>query len=378
MRLFAKAQRWNSGAAQLLNKASGKVTAVLADRGSCLELEVDISGEAARAIAYIDLTGPVSVGDEILLNTTSVDLGLGTGGVHFVICNLSRKPEKQEATPGHIMKLRYTPLQRAVLSVEEDASPNRGAIEGFASLEGLPVIVGQLHSQIAPAAAAVKHFSRGPVRVAYCMTDGAALPIAFSRLVSDLKRVGLIDVTITAGQAFGGDLESVNLYTALIAAKEVAKADAVIVCQGPGNVGTGTAFGFSGIEQGEIINAVNILGGRAIAIPRVSFADARARHRGVSHHTLTALTRVSLTPAVITLPMIDQMKLNLLEEQLARAGATLKHRVRILDGSPAIDDLVRLGIKLNTMGRGYEQDPEFFLAAAAAGMAAGQIIQGGI
>ncbi|MDO8589476.1 MAG: DUF3866 family protein [Armatimonadota bacterium] len=363
----------------MLSKAIGTVTAIGPVRDSAIEMEVDVEGSKARAIAYPCLTGPVAEGDRVLLNTTAVNLSLGTGGCHFVIANLSREPGEEPSEPGHIMKLRYTPLQRSVLSVEEEDSAHRDAIERFTSLDGLPVIVGQLHSQIAPAAAAVKRLSHpspgsGPVRVAYCMTEGAALPIGFSRLVEELKNAGLIDVTITAGQAFGGDLEAVNVYTGLIAAKEVAQADAVIVCQGPGNVGTGTTFGYSGIEQGEIINAVNILGGRAIAVPRVSFADPRPRHRGISHHTITALTKIALTPAIVALPVIEEMKLNLLEEQLARSGATLKHKVRVLDGSPAIDELRAKGVSMNTMGRGYEDDPEFFLAAAAAGAAAAQFV----
>ena len=32
---------------------------------------------------------------------------------------------------------------------------------------------------------------------------------------------------------------------------------------GPGIVGTGTKYGFSGIEQGQIIDAINTLSGRA-------------------------------------------------------------------------------------------------------------------
>ncbi|MDO8684069.1 MAG: DUF3866 family protein [Armatimonadota bacterium] len=358
----------------MLKKAIGTVTSITTERGDTLELEVDIHGTGARAICYTSLTGQVETGDRVLLNTTAVELGLGTGGYHFVIANLSREPEDEPSTPGHIMKLRYTPLQNSVLSVEEEESPHRAAIDSFKSLDGLPVMIGQLHSQIGPAAAAVKRLSHVPTKVAYVMTDSAALPIGFSKLVSELKSAGLIDVTITAGQAFGGDLEAVNVYTALIGAKEAAKADAVIVCQGPGNVGTGTTYGYSAIEQGEIINAVNTLGGRAIAIPRVSFADPRPRHRGVSHHTITALTKIALTPAMIALPVIEEMKLNLLEEQLAHSGATLKHRARVFDGSAAIDELKSKGIKLSTMGRSYEEDKEFFLAAAAAGTAAAQIV----
>ena len=81
------------------------------------------------------------------------------------------------------------------------------------------------------------------------MTDGAALPIYLSKNVDTLKKKGLIDNTITIGSAFGGDYECINIYTALITAKEVLKADVVFVSMGPGIAGTGTKYGFTGIEQ---------------------------------------------------------------------------------------------------------------------------------
>ncbi|HOM71175.1 MAG TPA: DUF3866 family protein [Armatimonadota bacterium] len=359
----------------MLKKAVGVVTRILAERPGAVELEVEIGGEKSKAIAYTNLTPVPEVGDEVILNVTAVSLSLGTGGFHFVMMNLSRPQEDLEPGPGHIMKLRYTPMQQSVLAVEEDDSPDKAEIDSFTSLDRMPVIVGQLHSQLAPATAAVKRLAKSNVRVAYVMTDSAALPIAFSRLVQQLKEAGLLDITITAGQAFGGDIETVNVHTALIAAKTVAKADVCIVCQGPGNVGTGTKYGFSGIEQGEIINAVNTLGGAAIAVSRISFADPRPRHQGISHHTLTALAEVALTPAILPLPMIDEMKLLVLEEQIKRTAITYKHRVRVFDGTPGIRECVDKGIKLSTMGRWFNDDPEFFLAASAAGAAAVELLK---
>lgn len=87
------------------------------------------------------------------------------------------------------------------------------------------------------------------------MTDGASLPIYLSKNVDTLKEK-LIDSTITIGNAFGGDYECINIYTALITAKEILKADAVFVSMGPGIAGTGTKYGFTGIEQGSILDAV--------------------------------------------------------------------------------------------------------------------------
>lgn len=359
----------------MLKRAIGTVAKILDVRPGAVEVEVEIGADRSNAIAYDSLTAAPEIGDQVVLNTTAVDLRLGTGGLHFVIENLSRQPDELEPGPGHIMKLRYTPEQHAVLSVEEDDSPHKPAIDAFRTLDKMPVIVGQLHSQVAPAAAAVKRLTQPKARIAYIMTDSAALPIAFSRIVRQMKDAGLIDVTITAGQAFGGDLEAVTVHTALIAAKEAAGADVAIICQGPGNVGTATRYGYSGIEQGEIVNAANVLGGAAIAIPRVSFADPRPRHQGISHHTLTALAEIALTPAIIPLPMIDQTKLFILQEQINRTAITYRHRTRILDGLPGIRECSVRGITLRTMGRGFNEDPEFFLAASAAGAAAAEMLK---
>ena len=358
----------------MLKRAIGKVVEITAERPSALELIVEIGGERAQAVAYLQLIGQIEIGDEVVLNTTAVELSLGTGGWHFVIENLSR-PAQEIPGSGHIMKLRYTPHQVALQTVEEEDSPYRQAIDGFRSLDKMPVIVGQLHSQVAPAAAAVKRYTNKRFRVAYVMTDSAALPIGFSRLVENLKKYGFLDATITCGQAFGGDYEAVNIYTALIAAKEVARADVAIVCQGPGNVGTGTTYGFSAIEMGEIINAVNILGGSPIAIPRISFADSRPRHIGLSHHTITALSQIALTPALVALPMIDQMRLLMLEDQLVRTAISYRHRTRIFDGRGGIAELQAAGIEITSMGRSFDDDPEFFLAAAAAGAAAADMLK---
>ena len=344
-----------------MHRKIGAVTRVVSERPGAQEILV---GEE-RAINYPDLTGRVEIGDEVLLNTTAMGLGLGTGGVHFVIANLTRPSGEVEDSPGHIMKLRYTPLQEAVLSVEEDDSPHQRAIQEFESLDGMPVVCCELHSQIAPAAAALKAGTDYQARVAYIMTDGGALPIGFSRLVAELKEKELLDSTITCGQAFGGDIEAINVYTGLIAAKQVAKADAAIVCQGPGNAGTGSKFGFSGIQQGEALNACSVLGGSAIAVLRMSFADKRERHRGISHHSLTILTDIVRSPILVAVPddtFVDQL-------------SKLHHKLKVLDGEPGMAELKNKGIEVTTMGRSIEEDREFFLAASAGGALAAELLK---
>ena len=78
------------------------------------------------------------------------------------------------------------------------------------------------------------------------MTDQGALPLAFSRSVAALRSAGLLAGSVTVGQSFGGDLEAVTVHSGLLAARLALAADLVILSQGPGNLGTGTRWGFSG------------------------------------------------------------------------------------------------------------------------------------
>jgi hypothetical protein len=129
------------------------------------------------------------------------------------------------------------------------------------------------------------------------MLDGGALPAWFSRTIASMRAAGWLAGTVTAGQAFGGDLETVTVHTGLLAARHVLGAEVTVVAQGPGNLGSGTRWGFSGVACGEAVNAVAALGGRPVASLRISEADPRPRHRGISHHSLTSYGRVALARA---------------------------------------------------------------------------------
>ena len=167
----------------------------------------------------------------------------------------------------------------------------------------MPVIMADLHSAV-PAILAGLRQADPAVRAVYVMTDGGALPLAFSRTVAGLAEAGWLAGTVTVGQAFGGDLEAVNIHTGLLAAAHVLNADVVIVAQGPGNLGTDSRWGYSGVATGEAINATVALGGRAVASLRVSEADGRERHRGISHHSLTTYGRVALALADLPVPLL--------------------------------------------------------------------------
>lgn len=352
----------------------GIVKTLTSHRPGITELLVEVEGDNQRAINYDQLTGTINPGDEVILNTTAVFKNLGTGGAHFVMANLTNSSQ-DVPEEGHIMKARYSPCQVKVLSVEESESPYAEIMQQSENLNGTPVIIGSLHSMIAPVAAAIKKLGCDQLRVAYLMTDAASLPLALSRLVFELKNKGLIHDTITCGQAFGGDYEAINVYTGLLACKSVTKADVIIVATGPGIVGSNSRYGFTGLEQAEIINAVNILGGQAIAIPRISFADLRERHLGISHHSRTALGKVALSRATVTLPQLEPEKIELLLRQVEASGISSRHNIAIIEAEAALEALVEYDVKVSTMGRNINQDREFFLAAGAAGIYVKDILQ---
>ncbi len=344
------------------------VAEILDRRPGITEIKIKAGmGEEVTAINYDLLTGTVDVGDRVVVNTTAVKLELGSGGCHFVMANLNNTG-RESLQPGHIMKLRYTPGQVKVLAVEEPASPYYEQVNRAESLQGMPVVLGLLHSMLPYAAAGVKSVNKN-LRVAYIMTDGGALPLAFSKLVPALEENGLLDGTVTAGHAFGGDLEAVNIYTGLLAARTVLKADVTVVTMGPGITGTGSRLGFSGLEQVDIISAVNRLQGRPFLIPRLSFADPRLRHRGISHHTRTILD-LACAGVTVVFPELTARWREELSPGMEEISA--KHRVVEIPGTLAHDLLRKKNMAVTSMGRKYEDDPIFFLAAGAAGVLAGR------
>lgn len=315
---------------------TGAVTEILEERPGLQRVRVD--GE--RAYVLTQLVGEVALGDRVVVNTTAVDLGLGTGGWHVVHWNLART-ELDQPGPGHIMKLRYTSLQVDTGAGEEaagDALPDR--------IDGLPVVACGLHSQVPIVAVVAKHL-RPAARIAYVMTDGGSLPIALSDTVHQLRTKGLLDLTITAGHAFGGDVEAVNVHAALALARHHG-ADLVIAGIGPGVVGTGTTLGHTGLDAVAVVDAAAALGGVPVLAVRYSDADARERHQGPSHHTMTA---VALAARQLVVPSPD-------DHDVPDVAA-------LLDAA---------GLRVTTMGRGPADDPGFFAWAGAAGVAAAGIV----
>src|SRR4051794_36942719 len=162
-------------------------------------------------MAYVPLVGAPEVGDRVLLNTTALDQGLGTGGYALVVAVPDRLPADPELA-GHIVKARYTPLQATVLAADEQDSPHHAQLQDADSISGMPVVIADLHSAVAPVLAGLR-LHRPDARVVYVMSDGGALPIWFSRSVQKLRSAGWLAATVTVGQSFGGDVEAVSVHT---------------------------------------------------------------------------------------------------------------------------------------------------------------------
>jgi hypothetical protein len=350
----------------------GKVSSITEERPDIVRAVVETSDGDLASVGWPSMLGPLKVDDRVVVNTTGVDLDLGTGGEAFILWNLDGSGPTTEFE-GHLMKMRYTPWQMDVLSVEAPESPHHDAMVNPTFLDGTPVVACGLHSQIAAVAAGVKAAAPG-ARVGYLMTDGGALPLAWSNLVQALRAGGLLDATCTAGHAFGGELEAVNEFSGMVALRRAVGADVVIAALGPGVAGTGTALGFSALEQGQLLDAAGLLGGRSIACLRISFADERERHRGVSHHAITSLRVATARRCTVATPFLPEEEGERVHIQLAAAGIEERHDVVWADGRPGLDLLTERGIHVSSMGRPVDETPELFLAGAAAGAVAASFL----
>jgi len=337
---------------------SGTVTEVLEQRPGLQRFLVDLGGEAPeRTYSVTALTGSVAVGNEVVVNTTAVEWGLGTGGWHVLHWNLAHR-EWREQGGGHIVKLRYTSLQADVGAAEE-----RDGKRLPTTLDGTPVVACSVHSQVAAVAVAFAA-ARPGARLAYVMTDGAALPLALSDLVASLRDLDLLCGTVTTGHAFGGDLEAVTVPSALLVATEDLHADAIVVGMGPGVVGTGTRYGTTAVEVAAILDGVAVLGGQPILALRTSTGDHRPRHRGVSHHAEMLLDLVRSRVLVAEHPGLDDMP------------AAARHRRIEVDEVDVGEAFERHGLGVTTMGRTQQEDVGFFASAGAAGALAAAVLAG--
>jgi hypothetical protein len=257
------------------------------------------------------------------------------------------------------MKLNYTSLQHPV-------EPAEGPVARFETHEmsakgttergeGVPVAVLPLHGHLAPAAWAVAQAAPG-LRVGYVQTGGGALPGSFSRDVRDLRERGLLAGHITAAPAYGGEQEALSVVGALDAAPEL-DWDAILVGPGPGIIGSDTSYGHGGMAALDNAHAALALGAPTLISPRLSSADSRKRHLGLSHHTRTVLGLL-LAEADVAVPEG--------EPEIAEALAPFGHRV--LSARADLDGYGASGLPTTTMGRSLLEDPLFFAAPLATGV----------
>ncbi|HWC31655.1 MAG TPA: DUF3866 family protein, partial [Actinomycetota bacterium] len=124
------------------------------------------------------------------------------------------------------------------------------------------------------------------------------------------------------------------------------------------------------------LNAVGILGGRAIGTLRGNFADPAYRHFGVSPHSVTALRDVALVPIHVAVPVLEGDERDAVWTALKEAGLEERHQLVEVTGEPALALLRDRGVRAETMGRSMDEERAFFLAAGAAGVLAGRMASG--
>ncbi len=361
--------------------AQGVVSALGDTWAGAVRLRVELEDRSViPALAYPDLVGEPVLGDRVLLNISAYQRGLGTGGFALVVALPDRLPVRGPQA-GHLVKARYTPLQSMVLGVDDQESPHHDVLRDADSIDGMPVVAADLHSSLPAVLAGIRAQPGGDgLRVAYVMTDGGALPAAFSASCAGLREAGWLRSVITTGQSFGGDFEAVTVHTGLLAARHVAQADIAVVTQGPGNLGTGTRWGFSGVALGEALNATSLLGGHGVAALRISAVDERPRHRGVSHHNHTAYGRVLMRPTDLVIPDLtgcEGVEADFARDVQTQAGELIGQTSHLRGVSVRCEHLTQAlsvsPVRLSTMGAGMDRDPAAFLAAAAAGWHAAEV-----
>jgi hypothetical protein len=316
-------------------------------------LTVEVAGERRAAWADTKLLGEMREGDEVIVNVEALDLDLGSGGFDVVHVNLSRGLEGGGSVGEHVMKLNYTSLQHPVAPIERPLAEGEQGV-------AVPVLVLPLHGHLAPAAWAAAQASPH-LEVGYVQTGGGALPGSFSRDVAALRERGLLCGHLTAAPAYGGEHEAISVAGALDAAAARLGWDAILAGPGPGIIGSETRLGHGGTAALDTAHAALALGMPTLLSPRLSAADRRERHRGVSHHTLTVM-QLLLGGVEVPVPVGEMGSIAALTEAAGR-----RHRLR---EEPAdLDGYASSGLPARTMGRGIEEDPLFFAAPLAAGTA---------
>jgi hypothetical protein len=343
------------------------------------ELAISVDGERRPAIADVGLLGASQVGDELIVNVQARDLGLGSGGFDIVHVNLTRGLSYDGAPGAHVMKLNYTGLQHAVQPLED---------QQLQLPLDKPVAVLALHGQLAAVAWAFAQ-ANPDATLGFVQTPGGALPGGHSRVVRMLRERGLLGGHVTAGAAYGGEGETVTTAGALHHGLCTLGWDAAVCGPGPGIVGSSSPLGHGGMHALDSAHTALALGAPTLVVARMSAADPRPRHRGISHHTLTVLDLL-LEPVTVALPAGIRSPVG--ADLRARLGSVLRSsspsssserarpqleldvdrpaRMARHDWRRAPVDMpayLQSGLPAETMGRVLLEDPLFFGAALAGG-----------
>lgn len=334
-------------------------------------LTVEIDGERRPAWADEVLLGEMRKGDEVVVNVAALDLQLGSGGFDVVHVNLTRGLDASGEGLEHVIKLNYTSLQHPVAPAElpvrlMDSTGTKGAPE--AGGRSMPVLILPLHGHLAPAAWAASQVSPG-LKLGYVQTGGGALPGSFSRDVAQLRERDLLCGHVTAGAAYGGEHEALSVAGALDAAANSLDWDVALVGPGPGIIGSETRLGHGGMTALDNAHAALALGLPTLLSPRLSEADPRERHQGVSHHTLTVM-ELLLGGVGVPLPAGHP-------EAAAQLADAAGDRHKLHAAQPDLAGYAATGLPSQVMGRGIEDDQLFFAAPLAAGQVLGASAAGG-
>ncbi|MCA1708448.1 MAG: DUF3866 family protein, partial [Actinobacteria bacterium] len=116
-----------------------KIIEVTEARVDLVRARVSLPNGEVEAVGFPAMLGSLKAGDRVVVNTTGIELGLGTGGVAFVLWNLDAEPPAAQLD-GHIMKLRYTPWQTEVVTAESPESPHHDALANVESIDDMPVV----------------------------------------------------------------------------------------------------------------------------------------------------------------------------------------------------------------------------------------------
>ena len=131
-------------------------------------VEFDGASESRPAVAYPRLTGPVQVGDDVVVNVGAGRIS-ASAAAGTTSCTATSPAAWPAGRRGHVMKLNYTSLQHAVQPLEEgsEREPPAGAP---------PAAVLALHGQLPCAAFAFTRMrrERGP---GTCRRPGARCPV---------------------------------------------------------------------------------------------------------------------------------------------------------------------------------------------------------